>query len=205
VWPGERRDGVALVDIGAESTELVVYYGDSLYLASTVRVCGDHFTSDLARGLCISPADAEQLKQEYGCRNSEECPENMWVELPTPEGREPREARMKSVHTILESRAIDLFSRVRTELARVGMEHSLLGGVFLSGGGAKLQDLADVAANELQCQSRFAWTVGIRDWPTSMRDPEWCTAAGLAMYSGKLKEHSARQKEAAGWLGKVMQ
>lgn len=204
VWPGERREGVALVDIGAESTELVVYYGESVCLASTVRVCGDHFTSDLARGLCISPADAELVKLEYGCSNSEDCPENMWVELPTPEGREPREARKKNIHTILESRATDLFMRVRGELARVGMEHSLLGGVFLSGGGARLQDLADVAARELQCQSRFAWAVGIRDWPESMRDPEWCTAAGLAMYSGKLKKHAEQQKEAAGWLGKIM-
>ena len=204
VWPEERREGVALVDIGAESTELVVYYGDSMCLASTVRVCGDHFTSDLARGLCISPADAELVKLEYGCSNSQNCSGNSWVELPTPEGREPREARKKNIHTILESRATDLFTRVRAELARVGMEHSLLGGVFLSGGGAKLLDLADVAERELQCQSRFGLALGIREWPESMRDPEWCTAAGLAMYSAKLKKQLARQKEAAGWLGKIM-
>ena len=48
VLPEDRREGVALVDIGAESTELVVYYGDAMHLASTVRVCGDHFTRDLA-------------------------------------------------------------------------------------------------------------------------------------------------------------
>jgi cell division protein FtsA len=204
VWPEERREGVALVDIGAESTELVVYYGESMFLASTVRVCGDHFTSDLARGLCISPADAEMVKLEYGCTNSEDCPEHLWVELPTPEGREPREARKKNVNTILESRASDLFVRVRAELARVGMEHALLGGVFLTGGGAKLPDLVDVAEKELHCQSRFGLAVGIRDWPANLRDPEWCTAAGLAMYSGKLKKHTERQKQEAGWLGKIM-
>lgn len=204
VWPEERREGVALVDIGSESTELVVYYGDSMFLASTVRVCGDHFTSDLARGLCISPADAEMVKLEYGCSNAEDCPENMWVELPTPEGRERREARKKNIHTILESRATDLFQRVRNELARVGMENSLVGGVFLTGGGAKLPDLADIAEKELRCQSRFGLAVGIRDWPESMRDQEWCTAAGLAMYSGKLQKQMERQKEAAGWLGKIM-
>jgi cell division protein FtsA len=204
VWPEERREGVALVDIGAESTELVVYYGESMYLASTLRVCGDHFTADLAQGLIISPADAELVKLEYGCASSQDCPANLWVELPTPEGREPRGARMKNIHTILESRAGDLFTRVRAELARVGMEHSLLGGVFLSGGGAKLLDLADVAERELQCQSRFGLAVGIREWPESMRDPEWCTVAGLAMYSGKLKKQAERQKEATGWLGKIM-
>jgi cell division protein FtsA len=204
VWPEERREGVALIDIGAESTELVVYYGDSMYLASTLRICGDHFTSDLARGLCISPADAEMVKIEYGCSNAAECPEHLWVELPTPEGREPREARKRNVNMILESRASDLFARVRSELARVGMERALLGGIFMTGGGAKLPDLADMAEKELQCQSRFGLAVGIRDWPDTLRDPEWCTAAGLAMYSAKLKKHTERQKKEDGWIGKIM-
>src|SRR6185369_16649658 len=43
VLPEERREGIAVVDIGAQSTELVVYYGDAMHLASTVRICGDHF------------------------------------------------------------------------------------------------------------------------------------------------------------------
>jgi cell division protein FtsA len=204
VWPEERREGVALVDIGAESTELVVYYGDSVYLASTLRICGDHFTSDLARGLCISPADAELVKIEYGCSNATECPEHLWVELPTPEGREPREARKRNINMILESRASDLFTRVRAELARVGMEHALLGGIFITGGGAKLPELADVAERELHCQSRFGLAIGIRDWPDTLRDQEWCTAAGLAMYSAKLKKHAERQKKEDGWIGKIM-
>jgi len=46
--------------------------------------------------------------------------------------------------------------------------------------------------------------VGIRDWPESMRDPEWATAAGLAMYSAKLKVQAEREREAAGWLGRVL-
>jgi cell division protein FtsA len=204
VWPEERREGVALIDIGAESTELVVYYGESMFLASTLRICGEHFTSDLARGLCISPADAELVKIEYGCSNIDECPEHMWVELPTPEGREPREARKRNINMILEARASDLFVRVRSELARIGMEQALLGGVFLTGGGAKLPDLADVAERELHCQSRFGLAVGIRDWPDSMRDPDWCTAAGLAMYSAKLKKHAEKEKQAVGWIGKIM-
>jgi cell division protein FtsA len=195
---------VALLDIGAESTELVVYYGEAMCLATTVRVCGDHFTSDLARGLCVTPADAEVVKLEYGSSNSVNCPENLWVELPTPEGRDPRQAKKKHINTILESRAADLFVRVRAELARVGMEHALLGGVFLTGGSAKLPDLADIAERELQCQSRFGLAVGIRDWPECLRDPEWCTVAGLTMYSGKLKRQAEKQKEAAGWLGKIM-
>ena len=204
VFPEERREGIAMVDIGAESTELAVYYGDSIQLASTIRVCGGHFTRDLAQGLCLSFEDAETVKLEYGSASAEACSGNVFVELPTPENREPRDVPRKLVNEILQARAVELFQYVRAELARVGMERALLGGVFLTGGGAKLPDLCDIAERVLQCQTRFGLPAGIQDWPEELRDPEWATAAGLAMYSAKLKAKAAEEKEAAGWLGKVL-
>ena len=121
-------------------------------------------------------------------------PENILVELPTPEDREPREAPRQLVNQILEARAEELFRFVRGELARVGMERALIGGVFLTGGGAKLPGLCDIAEEMLQCQARFGLAEGIQDWPVELNDPEWSTAAGLAMYSAKLKQHAAVQE-----------
>ncbi len=204
VLPEERREGIAVVDIGSQSTELVVYYGDSMHLASTVRVCGDHFTRDLAQGLCLSFEDAEIVKIEFGCALAEASPENAIVELPTPENREPRQAQRRFVNQILEARARELFRFVRSELVRIGMDRALLGGVFLTGAAAKLPDLCDVAEQELQCQARFGLAFGIQYWPETLNDPEWCTAAGLAMYSAKLKSHPEYQRETAGWLGKIL-
>ena len=45
------------------------------------------------------------------------------------------------------------------------MERALIGGVFLTGGGARLPDLCDVAERELQCQARYGLAIGIQDWP----------------------------------------
>jgi cell division protein FtsA len=204
VLPEERREGIAVVDIGSQSTGLVVYYGDAIHLASTVRLCGDHFTRDLAQGLCMSFEDAELVKLEFGCAFAESGAENVLVELPTPENREPRHAHRKFVNQILEARARELFRFVRTELARIGMDRALLGGVFLTGGAAKLPDLCDVAERELQCQARYGLAFGIQHWPEALNDPEWCTVAGLAMYSAKLKAQAAHQREAAGWLGRIL-
>jgi cell division protein FtsA len=204
VLPEERREGIALIDIGAQSTELVVYYGDSIHLASTVRICGDHFTRDLAQGLCLSFEDAELVKLEYGCAVSETSPPNAFVELPGRENREARSAQRRFVNQILEARARELFRFVKSELARIGMDRSLLGGVFLTGGGAKLPDLCDVAEQELQCQARYGLPFGIQHWPEALNDPEWSAAAGLAMYSAKLKSHAEYQRETAGWLGKIL-
>jgi cell division protein FtsA len=203
VLPEDRREGIAVVDIGAQSTELVVYYGDAMYLASAIRICGDHFTRDLAQALCVTFEDAELLKAEFGGAAADACPENVMVEIPAPDHRE-RQAPRRMLNQVLEARAVELFKHVRKELARVGMDRSLIGGVFLSGGGARLPDLCDVAERELQCQARYGITVGIRGWPEGMEDPEWSAAAGLAMYSAKLKAQVERQQEAAGWLGKVL-
>ena len=202
VLPDERREGIAVIDIGAQSTQLVVYYGDALHLASTVRICGDHFTRDLAQGLCLSFEDAELVKLEYGAALAEPSPDNVLVDLPTPENREHRHATRRFVNQIIEARAEELFRFVRSELSRVGMDRALMGGVFLTGGGARLPDLCDVAERVLQCQARFGLPFGIQDWPETMNDPEWSTAAGLAMYSAKLKAQERRAT--AGWLGKLL-
>jgi len=203
VLPEDRREGIAVVDIGAQSTELVVYYGDAMYLASAIRICGDHFTRDLAQALCISFEDAEQLKIEFGGAAADNCPENVLVEIPTPDHR-ARQAPRRFLNQVLEARAVELFRYVRNELARVGMDRSLMGGVFLTGGGARLPDLCDVAERELQCQARYGLAIGIRDWPEDMEDPEWSAAAGLAMYSARLRAQAERQQEQAGWLGRIL-
>jgi cell division protein FtsA len=113
-------------------------------------------------------------------------------------------AHRRFVNQILEARAEEMFRFVRAELARVGMDRALIGGVFITGGAAKLPDLCDVAERVLQCQARYGLGIGIQDWPEEMSDPEWTTAAGLAMYSGKLKEQVELQRESTGWLGKIL-
>jgi cell division protein FtsA len=204
VLPENRREGIAVVDIGAHSTELVIYYGDAMHLASTIRICGDHFTRDLAQGLCLSFEDAELVKMEFGCAISRGAPENVLVELPTSEDRQPREVQRHIVNRILSARTEELFRFVRSEFARVGMERALIGGVFLTGAGAKLPGLCDAAEEILQCQTRFGLTEGIQDWPLELNDPAWCTAAGLAMYSAKLKQHAGLRKEHATWIEKML-
>jgi cell division protein FtsA len=65
-----------------------------------------------------------------------------------------------------------------------------------------LPELLDVADNVLQCQARFGLPVGIRHWPEGMDRPEWSVAAGLAMYSAKLRSQEQRAKR--GILGKIL-
>jgi len=108
VLPEARRQGIAVVDIGAQSTEMVVYYGDSMHLATYVKICGDHFTRDLAQGLCLGFEDAELVKLEYGSALAESSGPNAIVDLPTPDNREHRHAPRRFINEILQARAEEL-------------------------------------------------------------------------------------------------
>jgi len=204
ILPEERREGIALLDIGVHSSELSVYYGDSLQLASSIPICGDHFTKDIACGLCTTYEDGVRLNEEYGCAVLGLTADNSLIEVPSREERGAREAPRRLLNQILEARAEELFRLVRRELARVGMDQALMGGIVLCGGGARLNGMCDMAERVLNCQARNGLALGIRDWPEEIDDPVWTTAAGLMMYSAKLKSRQQAQQRAAGFLGRML-
>ena len=201
VLPEDRGQGAAVLNIGAHSSELVVYYGDALQLAESLPISGDHFTRDVARGLCIGFEEAATLKHEFGCAQADVTAENSFVELAS---REDRDVSRRMLNCILESRALELFRMVQGELARVSMEGALMGGMFLCGGGARLEGMCEIAEEILRCGVSKALPVGIQDWPEDLWDPAWTTVAGLAMYSAKLKSQHEMQRRSYGLLSKVL-
>lgn len=201
VLPEERARGVAVIDLGLESTGLVVYDGDRLLLAANVPVTSDHLTRDIAYMFRISYEDAEVLKLQYGCAMTGLTSESSLIEVPSPEERGPREARRSELIEVLEARADQLFSYVHAEIRRSGMDHNLLEGVVLTGGGALLPGMWDMAERKLDCPACHGMTKGIANWPEELNGAPWVTAAGLAMYSAKLKLQRAPQRRASGLIG----
>lgn len=195
-------EGVALIDIGAHSTDMAVYYGENLLFSSSLPVCGDHFTWDVARGLLVSREDAEWIKEQHGCAMLGLTADNSLIELPSTSDRGPRETSRRELNTILEARAYELFEFVAKDLERIGMGQVMVS-VVLTGGGAKLPGMCDVAERVLRCQARNGLPVGILDWPESLESPEWTTAAGLAMYSARLKLRSELDRRKTGLLAGI--
>jgi cell division protein FtsA len=204
VLPNDRREGVALVDIGADSSDMVVYHGESLQLASTVAVGGDHFTRDIAQVVSIGFDDAQDIKEEYGSAVSASTAVNSVIEIPASGDRAYQEVPRRKVNEIVEARARELFKLVRRELARVGMDRTLIGGVVLTGSGARLNGLCDIAEVVLNWPARKGLPVGIRDWPDELNDPAWNTVAGLAMYSARLKLQSEKERKSVSVLGRML-
>jgi cell division protein FtsA len=206
VQPEARARGVALLDMGIQSSDLVIYDGDAMLLAASVPVWGDHLTRDIAAIFKVTYEDAECLKQEYGCALLGLTADSSLIEVPSAEGRPSREARRSELNEILEARAEELFLYVRAELQRVGMERHLFEGIVLTGGGALLTGMCDMAERVLDCQAANGIVTedDIGDWPEELKSPLWTTAAGLAMYSAKLKMHRPPSRHAGGLMGLVM-
>jgi cell division protein FtsA len=128
---------------------------------------------------------------------------NSVIDIPTAEGRGMREAPLSQLNEILEARAEEIFERVYEEILRVGMEQSLLEGAVLTGGGAALPGMCDVAERTLNCQARNGLATGIEGWPSELDSPSWTVAAGLAMYSGRLKLKRDWKRTNTGLAGLV--
>lgn len=201
--PEERLRGVAVLDMGMHSSDLVVYDGESMQLATSIPVWSDHFTRDIAAIFKVTYEDAECLKQQYGCALLGLTADSTLIEVPSPEGRPPREARRSELNEILEARAEELFVYVRTELQRAGMERNLLEGIILTGGGAFLNGMCDMAERILNCPAANGLAKGFGDWPDELNNPVWTTAAGLSLYSAKLKLHQPPKRRLPGLIGWV--
>jgi cell division protein FtsA len=201
ILPEDRARGVALIDIGAQSSLLAVYDGDALLLATSIPIGADHFTRDISWLLKVNYEDAELLKREYGHAVVGLELDNSLIEIPTPEGRGTREASRRQLNEIIEARAEDILERIFNEILNVGMEQSLLEGAILTGGGSLLSGMCDITERVLNCQARNGLAVGIDNWPAELDNPIWTTAAGLAMYSGRLKMKRDWKRASAGLAG----
>jgi len=203
ILPEDRARGVVLIDIGAQSTHVAVYDGDALLLAIALPLGGDHFTRDVSWLLKVNYEDAENLKREYGCAMTGLASDHSLIEIPSAEGRGMREAPRSQLNEILEARAEDILERIYSEILRVGMEQSLLEGAILTGGGALLPGMCDVAERVLNCQARNGLAAGIDKWPKELDTPVWTTAAGLAMYAGRLKLKREAKRSSSALAGLI--
>jgi cell division protein FtsA len=203
VLPKERSRGVAVVDIGMHSTDIVLYDGDALVHSTSLPLSSDHLTKDVAWVMCVSYEDAEDLKKEYGCAILGLTGDNSSVVVPSDSGREPRELPRRDLNRILDARAEELFVHVAAEIARVGMEKSLLEGVVLTGAATHLNGILDMAERVLNCQARNGLPVGVKNLPPELNSPSWTAAVGLAMYSARLKLRKEKRRKPPGLWGLI--
>ncbi|SVA07106.1 uncharacterized protein METZ01_LOCUS59960, partial [marine metagenome] len=178
----EKELGVALVDIGGGTTDFTVFERGSIWHTGVIAIGGDHFTTDLAVSLRTPIPDAEKLKQRAGCAFAALVDEEDMIEVPSIGGRAPRNMPKKLLAEVLQPHAEDVFHHLWDEISRSGYERSLHAGVVLTGGGSKLEGMAEIAEQIFDRPVRRGFPDGVGGLADHVQDPSFATAVGLAMY-----------------------
>jgi cell division protein FtsA len=197
----ERELGCCLLDIGGGTTELLVYSAGVVRHTTAIPVGGDHFTNDLAVGLRTPIPEAEKIKREHACVSRELMPENSAIEIASVGNRPPRTVSARMLFDIVEPRARELLMLIREELRRAGLESQIPAGFVLTGGGAHLRGLAELAEHLYNLPVRVAAPRGLAEMSEEVSQPEYSTAVGLVLYGARTRRLT--NVRPTGWVGKL--
>ncbi len=217
----EMELGSILIDLGAGTTDVLVLYKGAPISTASVPVGGNLVTNDIAVVTGISVSTAEKIKVENGCCWIENItPENdMEIILPGVGGRAPDIMMQSELCPIIQARMEQIFTMVKAAIVKNTNEaiKELSGNVILTGGGAMMNGVIDLAQNVFKTSSvRLGVPENLGGIPEDYRRPDFATAIGLVLANKSLiqgrdskhrsKHHSVKkdkQKSGDGFLKKV--
>lgn len=193
--PDERELGCCLIDIGAGSTELIVYFEGAVVYSAAIPIGGDHFTNDLAVGQHLTLPEAEYLKCEYGHAVVTSVSQTSEIEWePGEAGPSRGSIRQRALAEILEPRARELFGLIRESLRNGAVLEALGSGCVLVGGGSRLPGLLDTAESILRVPARIGTPVPLSRMPSALQQPEFSVLVGLLLYAHRTNTLRAQEE-----------
>jgi cell division protein FtsA len=178
----EREIGVALIDIGGGTTDIIIYVNGAAVHTSVIPIGGLNLTNDIAAGLRTPMAEAERIKVKYGCASPRMIdPEDM-IEVPSVGGRAPRSLQRDVLASIIEPRVEEIFSAVQHVLNETGYLEMLHAGAVITGGSTLLDGMAELGEEILNMPVRRAAPTGVGGLADVVKSPSYATAVGLVKY-----------------------
>ncbi|HEV8119537.1 MAG TPA: cell division protein FtsA [Candidatus Polarisedimenticolia bacterium] len=183
--PDETEMGTALLDIGGGTTSMVIFERGALRHIAVLPTGGEHVTNDIAVGLRTPVPEAERIKRRYGCALASLVDHEETLEVPSVGGRKARVLSRQILCEIIQPRVEEICGMVAEELGRSGFERALHAGVVLTGGGAMLEGLTEIAEDALDCPVRRGSPADLGSFTDSVSTPQFSTAVGLALHGCK--------------------
>ncbi len=196
--PEERELGVALVEIGAGTTSTVVWHGGGIRHTAVLPVGGGHVTNDLAAALRTPFADAEKLKQRSGSALAIIAAPDPVIEVPGIGGRSSHKLSQRALADVIEPRCEEILALVRNDIERAGLVGCLTSGVVLTGGGAVLHGMPDLAERVFRTPVRLAEALHLTGLVDVVASPMYSTAVGLVLHGLKQHGQAGRQGDWSG-------
>ena len=178
----EKELGVCLVDIGGGTTDLAVFTDGAIRHTAVIPIAGDQVTNDIAVALRTPTQHAEEIKIRYACAlSSKGISDN--IEVPSIGERPARQLSRQTLAEVVEPRYEELLSLLQGELRRSGFEDLVAGGVVLTGGGAKMDGLLELAEEVFHIPVRLGVPQYVTGLEGTINDPAYSAGVGLLIYA----------------------
>lgn len=178
----EREIGVAVVDIGGGTTDLIMYVDGGIAHVGVIPVGGNNVTADVAAGLRTPMGEAERLKRNFGCALGRMVGDDEEIEVPGVGGHAPRRVARRVMSDIIEPRIEEIFAVVRKRIEDTGLVDQLSAGVVLTGGGVLMEGMTDFAEEILGMPVRLGVPIGVRGITQLVAGPQYAGGVGLVQY-----------------------
>jgi cell division protein FtsA len=195
----ERELGVMLLDIGAGSSNVGVFADGEVQHSMVLPIGAGHFTNDLAMVLRTPFAEAERIKVRDGCCVPGMVDKSEGILVPAVAGGAERVVPKSNVCEILAPRAEELLTMTRETVERNGWDRELRGGVVLTGGGAQLDGLLEMAEEIFGVAVRYGLPTGLGGLVDVISSPTWSAASGLLVHGLAERQRRPSPRGRAGF------
>ncbi|MEW6717386.1 MAG: cell division protein FtsA [Chloroflexota bacterium] len=202
----EREMGVIVCDIGGGTTDFAIYIEGDVWHTKVLSVGGDHITSDIAQGLRLPLAQAEEMKVKHGyAMRSEVGSEEHVTVRPFGETKSIQISRQE-LSFIIEARVEEIFDLVLKEIKRTGYDGLLPAGIVLTGGTSSLAGISALASEVMGLPARVACPEKLYGMTDRLYSPAYSTSVGLLNWALLMSEVTApavpsKRKGGIDWKG----
>lgn len=190
--PQQKEVGAILIDLGAGTSDYVVYSDKVIALAGSLGVGGDHVTNDLAAGLNLSTSQAERLKVKYGASMVDLSSRGRRISIPPETGFRAKDVLSRDVNTIIHARMEEVFELIKAQMDKDVKRKNFGAGVILTGGGAQMARIQDLASRVFQMPCHIGYPRDISGLALPSESPEFASTVGMLKYGMRAGASSAK-------------
>ena len=182
----EQELGAACVDMGGGSTGISIFMKKHMIYADSVRLGGDHVTSDISKGLQIPLAMAEKIKTKHGGIHATSMDDREMIEIGGESGdweKDRRQISRTELIGIMRPRVEEILEEARVRLDAAGFEYLPSQQIVLTGGASQIPGLDGLAARILGQQVRLGRPLRVQGLPQAATGAAFASAVGLCLFA----------------------
>jgi len=180
----ERELGCALIDLGGGSTGAAIFKDGKVQHVMSLPYAGSHLTSDIVQGLSVTQVDADRLKEKWGVAYTPLVDPDESISLPSTPGQGVRQAKRELLAHIIHQRLDEILGLVQDEIEKRGFAGNLPAGIVVTGGGAHLPGIVELAREAFATPARVGMPhQGISGLVDSVQAPRYAVPVGLALFA----------------------